>query len=220
MIYCMSDIHGELDRWQKMLELIRFSRDDTLYVLGDVIDRKPHGLEILRDIMDRPNVHLIRGNHEQMMLDSFWGADPQEARRIWKNNGGGRTYQAMAYKLTKEERLRILRYIRRLPDALEVTVNGREFYLVHGYVGEQRHDRLWGRPEPPPKTPPIPGRTVICGHTCTLYLFRYETGYDENAPLRIYHAPGFMDIDAGCGNNTDLRRLACLRLDDLAEFYI
>ena len=56
MIYCMSDIHGELDRWQKMLELIRFSHDDTLYVLGDVIDRKPHGLEILRDKIGRAHV--------------------------------------------------------------------------------------------------------------------------------------------------------------------
>ena len=36
----------------------------------------------------------------------------------------------------------------------------------------------------------------------------------------IIHAPGLIAIDCGCGNATDLRRLACLRLDDLKEFYI
>lgn len=32
MIYCMSDIHGELDRFKAMLDLINFSSDDTLYI--------------------------------------------------------------------------------------------------------------------------------------------------------------------------------------------
>ncbi|WP_419013019.1 metallophosphoesterase [Dysosmobacter sp.] len=34
----MSDIHGDLDRFQKMLKEIAFSDADVLYVLGDVID--------------------------------------------------------------------------------------------------------------------------------------------------------------------------------------
>lgn len=37
--YVMSDIHGEADRFHAMLEKIHFSDDDTLYILGDVIDR-------------------------------------------------------------------------------------------------------------------------------------------------------------------------------------
>lgn len=39
MIYCVSDIHGELDKLERMLELIRFSDADHLYIIGDVIDR-------------------------------------------------------------------------------------------------------------------------------------------------------------------------------------
>ena len=45
MIYCMSDIHGELDRFKAMLDLINFSSDDTLYIIGDVIDRHPGGVD-------------------------------------------------------------------------------------------------------------------------------------------------------------------------------
>ena len=56
MIYCMSDIHGELDRFKAMLDLINFSSDDTLYIIGDVIDRHPGGVEILKIIKDKPNM--------------------------------------------------------------------------------------------------------------------------------------------------------------------
>lgn len=219
MIYCVGDIHGEISRWNAMLELIQFSDNDTMYVLGDVIDRNPHGIEILQDIMQRPNVHMIVGNHEDMMLQSFWSANDYDARRLWKYNGGGGTYRTMVYKIPTEERLRILRFVQELPDHLEIEVNGQHFYLVHGNVGDNRHDRIWGRPEPPPTEPPIPGKTVIVGHTCTYYLNVLVEGYDEEAPFEIFYAPGLIDIDCGCGNDTDARRLACLRLDDMKEFY-
>lgn len=220
MVYCVSDIHGELSRWHAILERISFSEHDTLYVIGDVIDRKPYGIEILRDIMQRHNVRMILGNHEQLMLDAFRAVNPHEARTLWKQNGGSSTYKTMVYRISREERFRILQYVQRLPDHLEIEVNGRSFHLVHGNVGENRHDRIWGRPEPPPVKPPIPGKTVIVGHTCTYFMRRYDDAHDPNAPFEIYHAPGLIDLDCGCGNNTDLRRLACLRLDDMQVFYV
>lgn len=53
MHYCLSDIHGEFDRYQAMLEEIHLTDDDTLYVVGDVIDRAPGGVDVLEDIMAR-----------------------------------------------------------------------------------------------------------------------------------------------------------------------
>ena len=58
-IYCVSDIHGELDKFEQMLELIRFSDEDHLYVLGDVIDRGALGVDILRKIMAAPNMTCL-----------------------------------------------------------------------------------------------------------------------------------------------------------------
>ena len=220
MIYCISDIHGEIDRWKAMLKLIQFADSDIIYILGDVIDRNPHGIEILQDIMRRSNVHMLLGNHEQMMLDTFCSGNNYEARRLWSCNGGGNTYRTMVYKLASEERQRILQYVQELPDYREIEVNGQAFYLVHGNVGQTRYARLWGRPEPPPTHPPIPETTVIVGHTCTYFLNTPVGGYDKDSPFRIFHAPGLIDIDCGCGSETDLRRLACLRLDDMAEFYV
>ena len=38
MIYCISDIYGESDKFERMLKLIRFSESDHLYIIGDAID--------------------------------------------------------------------------------------------------------------------------------------------------------------------------------------
>ena len=54
------------------------------------------------------------------------------------------------------------------------------------------------------------------GHTPTCFL----TG-DFTSPLSVWKGNGVIDIDCGCGNlNAAHRRLACLRLDDMAEFYV
>ena len=45
--YVMSDLHGEADRFHAMLKKIRFSEDDTMVLLGDVIDRGPDGIALL-----------------------------------------------------------------------------------------------------------------------------------------------------------------------------
>lgn len=58
-------------------------------------------------------------------------------------------------------------------------------------------------------------RIAIVGHTPTCYM-----SGDMESPFAIWHGNGLIDIDCGCGNKTELRRLACLRLDDLKEFYI
>ena len=44
MIYVMSDLHGQYNAFLKMLELINFTDEDELYILGDIIDRGPNPL--------------------------------------------------------------------------------------------------------------------------------------------------------------------------------
>lgn len=51
-----------------MLEKIQFSADDTLYILGDVIDREPVGIPCRQKIMVTPNIVMLLGNYEHMML--------------------------------------------------------------------------------------------------------------------------------------------------------
>ena len=54
MYYVCSDIHGRYDRYLIIFDIV--TPDDTLYILGDVIDRHSGSLKILQDIMKRENI--------------------------------------------------------------------------------------------------------------------------------------------------------------------
>lgn len=213
MIYCMSDIHGEYDLYLAMLEKIGFSDADTLYVIGDVIDRGKRGVDVALDMMARPNVTLLRGNHEQMCLD-FLRRGLKHTRELWFMNHGSPTRSDLMYRRTPAVRNSVLQYFSAAPRSLDITVGERRFHLVHGYPADTDHDRLWSRPELS-APPPVPGATAIVGHTPTLYL-----NGDDGLPLRLWHGDGVICIDCGCGHKSPLARLACLRLDDMETFYV
>ena len=224
--YVVSDIHGEADRFYAMLEKIHFSADDTLYILGDVIDRGPDGIPLLREIMAASNLVMLLGNHEYMMLD-YLKPDPDPiAKRRWNRNGNRPTLEAFL-KLKAREQKEILNFLRSLPTHLEVTVNDQRFYLVHGFPGSIVHDEVWSRPEL--NTPnPIPGYQVIIGHTPVLSLIQPEDERIKYAMdlesrgehLRIFHAEGFIEIDCGCGHSYPIKAWAGIRLEDMKAFYI
>ena len=69
MIYICSDIHGCFDEFMELLKLINFSDDDEMYIIGDVIDRGPKPIECIQYIMKKDNIHMLLGNHEEMMLN-------------------------------------------------------------------------------------------------------------------------------------------------------
>lgn len=217
MIYCMSDIHGESDRFHAMLELIQLTAEDTLYIIGDVIDRYPGGVDILREVMANPHIKMLKGNHEQMMLETLWEHPAFGARSLWKSNGGGCTYRELVYETDPKEKIEILKFVASLPYTQEITIGDQEFFLVHGYPCDLEEDCLWERPLRGPGDPaaPIPGKTVIIGHTPTPFL-----KHQSSEPFTIWRGNGIIDIDCGCGNETDLRRLACLRLNDMKEYYV
>ena len=212
--FVMSDIHGEGIRFWKMLDTIGFSADDTLFVLGDVIDRGADGVELLRYVLDRPNIHMLMGNHEQMCVDALAPAATFLEQLRWNRNGNAATLQAIQ-AMQPEDKAVLLDDLAQLPDHMDITVGGKRFHLVHGFPGETTYSRLWCRPDY--YTPnPFPDTTVIVGHTPVVVYASYEPIRDH---MRILHAPGFIDIDCGCGHRHDTRRLACLRLEDMAEFY-
>ena len=75
MIYVMSDIHGNMRRFRSIMNQIDLKPEDILYILGDVIDRHPNGIDILEEIIPMPNVKMLLGNHEHMMLCAIYPND-------------------------------------------------------------------------------------------------------------------------------------------------
>lgn len=224
--YVISDLHGEQDRFHRLLEIINLKEDDTLYIIGDVIDRGPQGIPLLQEIRAMKNACLLLGNHEYIMLDYFRPDAGEAEIRRWNRNGNAPTLQGWA-KLRPEEQDSLLDYLRSLPSHLSLDLDCGKFYLVHGFYGENVHDDVWLRPTPASENP-LYCRRMIIGHTKVSSLGREKEEKEaylrqleeQGRHLTIRHLPGFIDIDCGCGYfDLPMRRLACLRLEDFAEFY-
>ena len=233
--YVMSDIHGNSRRFQSIMNQIKLQPEDTLYVLGDVIDRFPDGIRILKQLMKMPNVKMLLGNHEHMMLDALgepYRGIPDDRgtdymMRLWYRNGGDVTHEYWK-RIRKDVRREVLDYLHSLPLEYRITVHGMDYRLVHG-APEELYERyghryankeqfaVWKRWDKYafPKTPYI----MVFGHTPT-------NEYDSACPMEIWYDENKIGIDCGSGWPDDpedfyygFGRLACLRLEDAEEFY-
>lgn len=235
MTYVMSDIHGNAARFYSVMRQIELQPEDTLYVLGDVIDRYPDGIRLLRLLMRMPNARLLLGNHEYMMLNALdrprqAASDELRALRLWYRNGGDVTHVYLKH-IRRSIRREIFDYLRTLPLNLEIGINGQQYLLVHGGVLDRycdhtdrydnpEHYAVWYRMAC--TEPELEGKTIIFGHTHT-------SRYQPNNPLEIWRSPGGgkIGIDCGCSfpppqpqeHAPVYGRLACLRLEDGRVFY-
>ena len=226
MKYVISDIHGMWDKYQNMLKLIKFSAEDELYILGDVIDRGEDGIKILQDIRKHTNMYLLMGNHELMAVQTLFAKDENEWNEkmiVWAMNGGEGTYYSFV-ELSEEEQKELAELLITLPDCMEVEVNEHMFHLVHGFPADTLEKQVWTRPELNTKNP-FKDKTLIVGHTPVMLLHDNPDKHirmlqEKEKYVEIEHAEGFIDIDCGCGSGIPEERLACLRLDDMEEFYV
>lgn len=71
MRYCISDLHGKYELFQKLLNVIHFSEQDTMYICGDIIDKGESSIRLAKYISSFPNMHCILGNHEYAFLQYY-----------------------------------------------------------------------------------------------------------------------------------------------------
>ena len=231
MHYVLSDIHGNERRFDSLMQQIDLQPQDTLYVLGDVIDRHPWGLRILRRLMAMPNVKMILGNHEYMMLRALGHpvdehVDNGTALPHWYRNGGNVTHRHWKF-LRKSVRREIIEYLSALPVNLDIEVNGQHYKLAHAAPEE-----LWETNDDPSYPTPMHfcvwkrlaaedplhlDSTLIFGHTPT-------RNFRDISPMEVWYGENRIGIDCGCaypeyGPDSHYGRLACLRLEDGKIFY-
>lgn len=225
MKYVMADVHGQFGAFDAMLEQIKFSDNDELIVVGDVIDRGPDGIKILKRILEAHNMGLILGNHEEMMLKSFRGTKSEQAYygEVWRSNGGYETEWPFM-DLPDAERESILDVLEKTPDWLDIDAGEYKYRLVHGAWYRDRRTRLWESPSPYQPARDNDGRRIVVGHT-PVFLFDvnpHRALVKCGEHMKIFRCDGFIGIDCGCGlpESYKKRALGCLRLDDQEEFYI
>ena len=232
MIYICSDIHGLYYRWQKLLETIDLKDTDTLYVLGDMIDRGPDGLEVIQDMMKRKNVIPFMGNHEHMMLMYLAGLDTVSWTMFCN---GGLSTKVRFNHLSDPAQKRILEYLDNCWVVKNLTIAGQRYSLSHiGVFGDSRDRRanfssprtdvkdlqamVWG--EYPysisaiqyyPET--LCPTTFISGHKFTRRWRNYAE--DDTVFIKEYdNGCRYIDIDCGCALGNGEGYLACLVIEE------
>lgn len=215
MIYAMSDIHGHYDKYRAMLRKIDLRPADTLYILGDVVDRGPEPMNILRDMMLRQNVVPIMGNHEFMAAyclrflmqevtdGTIAGLDGARLAALseWLSdaNGGQATLNDFR-RLSPEDWEDILDYLGEFSLYEQISVAGKDYILVHAGLKnfdisrpleDYRPDELiLGQPDY--GKPYFPDRYVVTGHTPTRNI------QGNPRPDRIFRKNRHIAIDCGC----------------------
>lgn len=150
--YVLSDVHGQYTSYRKMLDKIKFSEDDFLYVLGDVIDRGPEGIRIIQDIRHRKNAELLLGNHEYMLMNALQYLRDREAGTVNEDEIDGITpYELWVHpcnggegtclewlSMPAEEQKELEDYLRSLYLIRRVKIGKTMYHLSHSYSLNKR----------------------------------------------------------------------------------
>lgn len=229
MNYVVSDLHGCYDKFMKMLDLIGLKEEDTLYVLGDVVDRGPDSVGLIVRLASQKNVVTLMGNHDYLaalMLKTFGTEErggtslcgkpeAEELFEAWRGDGGETTWREFV-KLTEQEKRVVLRFLGRLPVFAEIGVNGQAYHLSHTIPGRDRmkdesdrglSDFLFAAPEYGKVY--YDDRILVTGHTPTGLIDPCSAG-------RIWKKNNHIAVDCGAvfGNP-----LGCICLDTGEEYY-
>ena len=138
--YVFSDVHGHFGTLDRLLERVSPSSDDRIFMLGDMIDRGPDPISVVRCCHDLPNTTVLMGNHEDLMLSYYADPDSSMAQINWEINGAWPTQEGLA-KLPVDERVELARWLFTLPLYAQTEVGGRRYLLVHAGIDPQRIDR-------------------------------------------------------------------------------
>ena len=72
--YAVGDIQGCFEEFKEGLKLINFDKSkDFLWIAGDLINRGPDSLKVLKYIISiKDSVHIVLGNHDLHYLNCFY----------------------------------------------------------------------------------------------------------------------------------------------------
>lgn len=234
--YVMSDLHGNFNAMQNVLEQVDFGENDRLYILGDIADRGKDFYKIFSFVKTNKNVTMLAGNHEENLINfieefsnmpittykfclscaklsdvkNFYMIQ-ESIKSVARECGEELTFDV----LSKE----ILPFIKNLPAYKTIEVNGRKFFLCHAGVDydlpiEQQTRETLTRIRKPFITQDREyyGYTVVHGHT-TVQLLTSEKVAGE-----VLFGKHKISIDGGASTKEN-GRLNLLRLDDMQVFF-
>lgn len=194
--FAIPDIHGCCRTFRQLLfHKLELQKTDTLYLLGDYIDRGPDSKGVIDTIMDLQrdgyDVQPIKGNHEQMLLD-FVESGSDELLEYWVVNGGAATLKSYDRGESACIQKEHLYFIKSLPVCIATASHifvhaGLDFSLDDPLADTSQEFMLWNRKNVDFNSEKIDGRKVIEGHTPRFFV-EIENSLET----------GFIQLDNGC----------------------
>jgi len=200
--WVIGDIHGCIATFKTMVEQkINLQPDDTLFLLGDLIDRGTDSKAVIDYILQLQeqsyDVRSIKGNHECMLLEAQLS---EMQYTLWMRNAGMATLHDFGIDAeqfpgpdgVRRIPARYLEFFQRLPYYIE----SEGFFLVHAGLNSESLQPLsdtdtmiWTRREEY-NSPFLNGRKLIHGHS-TIFLEEILLQISDRETL-IYN------LDGGC----------------------
>ena len=145
MVYAIGDIHGMINKlerlYAKILQDIKVHNvdDATIIFLGDYVDRGPCSKEVLDFLMELKDTDtikhiMLKGNHEEMLVETYYNPSNLAARHVYLRNGGIEGMDSFNYVKhfpTVHDAPEFLPYIKWM-DALPIKHKIEEYVFVHG----------------------------------------------------------------------------------------
>lgn len=135
--WVVPDIHGHIRTLRILIEeRIELQKSDSIYFLGDYIDRGPDSKGVLDYIMSLQSsgydVHCIRGNHEDYCIRA-WEEDQKRlffrspVEKDWRHNGAEKTLQSFGVKRPREINKFYIDWLKKTEYYIELE----DYILVH-----------------------------------------------------------------------------------------
>ncbi len=225
MRYAVGDIHGCIETLKILIEeKINPTKNDLLIFLGDYIDRGKNSKSVLDYlkllIKTGYQVKLLRGNHEEMLLNSFRSYDDF---MLWYYNGASSTLLSFGINLYSTIEWQ---KIQQIPDEYIDFIKRTEYYYLmddfwfvhagfnfkHDNIFTDKHSMVWIR-DVIPDMSVLKDKKIVHAHT-PVPLETIRLTVDDKDFKTI-------NIDGGCvyNNKPGLGNLVALNLDSSDIIY-
>lgn len=128
-IALISDIHGNIDAFQAVLNYLDSKNVAHIYVAGDLVGYYYYASEVIKICMERDDITCIRGNHDSIFLNAI--QDNILLEHLTQKYGS-------AYRITKEKLTAAqLLWLSKLPTKLDIELKGVSLTLLHGSIADE-----------------------------------------------------------------------------------
>lgn len=198
-IFAIGDIHGSFSKFLSVWNQIKITDDDLVIFLGDYIDRGNDvgkTLKFVMNLQNKKNIVLLRGNHEQMMINAI---TDKKNLDLWIMNGGRETLEALTYLKDEDPNInvKIFKFLNSLPLSYKMQIGGKIYFFCHAGIDvnksldeQDEKSLLWNREEFFNKF--NGSEIIISGHSPVQYFF-------DNTGIKPFRVPNrnILMLDTG-----------------------